>query len=766
MSGALGPIGDARVEVHVDFASLQRDLARAEQMVRASMARMEALQVRLRTTLGPAAGAAGFAPAAAATAASAAVPAAAVEASARRANAELAIMRERTAAVGRQVQASLQPAAPIVRNVAEAAAGASEALTATGAAATATGAAVAGAVTPATDAATRMRSEFSDLRGRIAALAPAAARSRSASGALMVGVRGIARMAGPLGPLATIFGVQLVGGLAVSAIRAAKLRQEIEEIDRKARIAAGSLEDLANVLTSEDLAALSINLTRQKNLARRTAEGEFRDTSVTDVSRELGLPPVVRLPEQQQEAARQLRALEGRGVRIPAKVEVDLGDLGTEGDVTERIRRLLEEGTKKGAKRAEPSIRETLSRLQELLGELRFEAAALVGTPVEQQGLAPALGAIRDFQRRNAALAEVLADRIQELRQTGLGLVEATRQANAEIAAGFRDSSEILRADLARLSTENLARYGKARDDVLRQVLQGEASITKDREEQTRARIQLIELESATQSQALAQLRAEIEASYLPAAERAQLLTDLDGLIVRLETLKEQQVAQVGREGTFLGQIQLQLEQFPTVAELATSAIDRFGTAGFNALVDFAAGSESAGEAFARFGESLLREVGAMILKLLILRALMAAVGALGGGGGAGVGGGIFGANNSAGGGLGLGGGTVAHARGRLLAGRMALVGGPGAEELFVPATGGHIIPPDVLRALGMPRSGGATAPRIVVNDFSGERIEVRPGRRETEITVGRMVASDLRRGGEAARALTERGVRFTPRGR
>lgn len=754
MSGPLGPIGDARVEVHVDFAAMQRDLDRAERMFRQSVDRMEAMQVQLRTTLAPAvAGGRGVAPAAVAAAAA---PAEALEAASRRANAQLSVMRERAAAVGREVQTSLAPAAPVVQKVTESAAAATASLVATSSAATVVGTAVVAAAAPAAAGVARMKDEFAELRGRIDALAPAASRARTATGALRGGVRALGGLAGPVGALATVFAVDLVGGFLASAAGALKLRREVEEIDRKARIAAGSLEDLAGVLTPEELAALSLNVVRKKDLERRTKAGEFRDTSVIDVSGELGLPPLVRQPELQREAVRQLQ-----GVKLPAKVEVDLGELGAEGDVAERIKNLLEKGTEKGAKDAERGIRETLGRMRELLRDIQFESASLGGSSEQRAALAPYLDAIRDFQDRNVQLADLVAERARDLHAGGMAIAAATQQASSEMAIGFQESNKILAAQIQQIGPERLQELRAARDQVVAHTLQTEAEITQDREAQTQARIQLIRLESEAQRQALSQLRAEIEASYLPADERATLLSDLDGLIARLETLREQQIQQVGREGTFLGQLQLELEQFPTTAELATSAIDRLGTEGFDALIGLASGSESAGAAFSEFAEQILREAGAMILKLLILKAIMAGLGALGGGD-AGAGG-VFGASNSA---VNFPSGTtipIAHRGGNILAGRMALVGGPGAEELFVPAAGGRIIPPDVLRALGQPRRDGG---RVVVNNFSSEPVEVKQSRRETELVVGRAVASDVRRGGASARALEERGVRFTPRGR
>src|SRR5690606_31983187 len=194
---------------------------------------------------------------------------------------------------------------------------------------------------------------------------------------------------------------------------------------------------------------------------------------------------------------------------------------------------------------------------------------------------------------------------------------------NAEVAVGFRDSNEILRADLERIRSETLTQYAEARDDILRRVLQAEASITQDREAQTRARIQLIEMETEAQKQAILELRALIEASYLPPEERERLIADLDALIERLEVLKEQQKAEVSREGTLIGQLSKELEEFPTMAEFAMRAIDNFADTAVDALIAWASGAESAEEAFSRFAQSLLKEAAAMILKLLILRALM-----------------------------------------------------------------------------------------------------------------------------------------------
>lgn len=414
-------------------------------------------------------------------------------------------------------------------------------------------------------------------------------------------------------------------------------------------------------------------------------------------------------------------------------------------------------------KGAENQLERTISRIREALGELRFDAAGAALPAAAQQAMRPVLDAIRDFQQRNAQLADLAKERAEALHKSGMSMADAMRQANAETIDGFKLSSDLLRADLERIGQDEITRRTEQVTGLVRSVLQAEASITQDREAQTRARIQLIEMETEAQKQAILELRALIEASYLPPEERERLIADLDALIERLEVLKEQQKAEVSREGTLIGQLSKELEEFPTMAEFAMRAIDNFADTAVDALIAWASGAESAEEAFSRFAQSLLKEAAAMILKLLILRALMAAIGAIGGDVGGG-GGGLFAPNASA---VNFPAGTtipVAHEGGRVLAGRMALVGGPGAEELFVPASGGRIIPPDVLRALGVARE--QEGQRIVVNNFSPERVDVKPGRRETEIVIGRAVAADLRRGGESARALEQRGVRFTPRGR
>jgi tape measure domain-containing protein len=597
-------------------------------------------------------------------------------------------------------------------------------------------------------------------------------------------IASVARSVGPL--LGIIGGAFLLRALArqVRALKEATLAYQsmtgaIRAVSETQQIAGAQLEFVENTAKAlgQDLATLTRGYVQLTAAARGTnIEGsQTRDLflGIVEAGTALQLSneqvqgtifAVQQIISKGQVTAEELRRQ--LGDRLPGAVQLMASALGVG---TAELNRMLEAGELmaddvlpkfaaalrdtygEGAQRNANLLRGQLNRLSTAVFKLR----ASLGERVSDAGLSEFIGQLARL------MGQGLVEEFFGAIATGVGwmmrvLAEALRFLNAFIdtveslsdlvfdtdLGRFKGSGK-LPADPAKKAASTAGDLDALTDDDLRDVL---AKFTRHQFALTRAvaqeednRVRLVRLANLERklsySESIRDIVALFDDKSMSEAQARELNDMLAGL-VKLRDLSDElgevMEQRAVEEGSFVGQLRAELEDFPSLAALAVSSINSFGDAAAQALMD----ADNAADIFKDTLRSLIQELAAMAIKMAALKIFGKIVGGP-------TGGGIL--NTIAGQLPGFGGQSTPNARGGAVFPRL---GHPvGDNEMFLPNTPGTVIP------------AGAGGVNVVVNDFSGAGVDVQDrggigGQRSLEVNVGTQMAKNVRSGGAGAQAM------------